>query len=619
MISTAFMMPPADAGAPMPPSDAERRQLGRLMTSDGLTPVFQPILDLRNRGYLGFEALIRGPAGTPWQMPAALFDLAERCGQTSEFSRRCREVALEGFARLALPGMLFINVSASCLADPRFLDSDTTRLLERLGLPPRRIVIEITENQQVADFSAFRDVLAAYRRIGYRIAVDDLGEGFSNLRMWSEVRPDFVKIDRHFISGIADDAMKFHLVKAMHELAEISHAQLIAEGIETEAEFATVRDLGIDFGQGFLIARPAPDPERDPSQAVAELLARSQRIVFPQVTATARTVCSLIRKVPPVAPTTSNEELYARFETSPELMVIPVVDAAGLPLGLVNRYSLTDRFARPFRRELFGRKPCTLLMDAQPLVLDHRTAIQEAGRMLGQSAQHHMLDGFIISEDGRYRGVGSTQDLMVLITDMQMRAARYANPLTQLPGNVPINEHIDRLLEGAAPFIACYCDIDNFKPYNDAYGYRRGDEIIQYLGALLTRHCDPRLDFLGHIGGDDFVLLLQQPHWQESLELVVAEFQHGMGAFLSAEHLTLGGYWGEDRRGKAVFHLPPTLSVGCVPVGPGEFHSHHEVAAAMSMAKKQAKKKHGGRHLFIERRHYGGVPRPVEPLSTAPH
>ncbi|CAB1368724.1 GGDEF domain-containing protein [Denitratisoma oestradiolicum] len=584
-------------------TSADQQCLSRLITEEQmLTPVFQPILDLRTRSYLGFEALIRGPENSPWRMPADLFNLAERDGRSMEFSRRCREVQLEDFARQHLPGTLFINVSARCLADPRFLNGATARLLERLELSPHRIVIEITENQQVEDFSSFKDVLSAYRRLGYRIAVDDLGEGFSNLRMWSEIRPDFVKIDRHFISGIADDAMKFHLVKAMHELAEISQAQLIAEGIETEAEFATVRDLGIEFGQGFLIARPVTDPERTPNKAVNELLARNQRIVFPQATTTARTIRSLMREVTPVTPTTSNEELYAHFEANPELMVVPVVEGAGVPLGLVNRYSLTDRFARPFRRELFGKKPCTLMMDAQPLVLDHRISVQEAGRLLGQSAQHHMLDGFVISEDGRYRGIGSTQDLMVLITDMQIRAARYANPLTQLPGNVPINEHIDRLLEGSAPFIACYCDIDNFKPYNDAYGYRRGDEIIQYLGGLLSRHCDHRLDFLGHVGGDDFVLLLQQSQWLKSLETVVAEFQRGMDAFLSAEHLGLGGYWGEDRKGQAIFHLPPGLSIGCVPVGPGEFHSHHEVSASMSQAKKQAKKKHGGQHLFIERR-----------------
>ena len=126
----------------------------------------------------------------------------------------------------------------------------------------------------------------------------------------------------------------------------------------------------------------------------------------------------------------------------------------------------------------------------------------------------HINDGFILTEQGCYLGIAETQDLMVQITEMQISSARYANPLTQLPGNVPVNEHTERLLQKGSLFTACYVDIDHFKPYNDIYGYRRGDEIIQMLGRILVETCDERVDFVGHIGGDDFVILLQSPDWQ---------------------------------------------------------------------------------------------------------
>ena len=263
---------------------AERRNLEQfheVFDNCLLTAVFQPILDFRARNYLAFEGLIRGPVDTPLHSPIALFDMARKAGVNTEFERLCREVVLRGFAALRLPGKLFINVSINCLADPHFMNGHTARLLEEIGLRPQQIVIELTENQHVSDFSALRDVLAAYRKLGYQIAVDDLGEGFSNLRMWSEVRPEFVKIDRHFISGIADDALKFSLVRAMHEIAEASDCRVIAEGIETEAEFATVRDLGIAFGQGFLIARPDARPAYGCNELVQEMISRSQVIVFP--------------------------------------------------------------------------------------------------------------------------------------------------------------------------------------------------------------------------------------------------------------------------------------------------------------------------------------------------
>ena len=196
---------------------------------------------------------------------------------------------------------------------------------------------------------------------------------------------------------------------------------------------------------------------------------------------------------------------------------------------------------------------------------------------------------------------GKPLGLMTLITDMQITAARYANPLTQLPGNVPINEHIDRLIGNGSSFVACYCDLDHFKPYNDHYGYRQGDQLIQLLGSILSRVCDPRLDFVGHIGGDDFMLLMQSDDWQQKLAHTLHLFADGIGSMSDENHRQQGGYWGEDRRGNAIFHALPTLSIGCLIAGNGDFHSHHEVSAAVSAAKKQAKKINGN-SLFVERR-----------------
>jgi GGDEF domain-containing protein len=219
-----------------------------------------------------------------------------------------------------------------------------------------------------------------------------------------------------------------------------------------------------------------------------------------------------------------------------------------------------------------------------------------------------MLDGFVVTEQGRYVGMGGTQALMSLITDMQIRAARYANPLTQLPGNVPINEHIDRLLESNSVFVAAYCDLDHFKPYNDTYGYRRGDQVIQFLGEVLRKASDRRRDFVGHVGGDDFVMVMQSTTWQEAVSQAIDNFDKGVRSFATDEHIGQGGYWGEDRRGQPVFHPLPSLSIGVVVAEPGMFQSHHEVSAAISAAKKQAKKKANGSGLFIERRKIGNAP-----------
>lgn len=564
--------------------------------------VFQPILGFGSHRFIGYEGLIRGPADSPLHSPLTLLGMAQECGLTMEFERLCRVTILREFARLDLPGRLFLNVSAGCLADPHILSDESIRLLHELRLRPDRIVVEITENEEVADFGALRDVLEYYREQGFRIAIDDLGEGFSNLRMWSEVKPDLVKIDRHFIHGIAADPLKHRLVSAMRDIAESAHVELVAEGIEDAADFIALRDLGITHGQGFLIGHPLERPATEPAPETLELLNRCGLSVFPargaRPDATAR---QLSQPVEPLLPHTPNNEVYERFEADPKQIVLPVIHPDGSPLGLINRYSLIDRFARPFRREVYGRRPCTLFMNDNPIRVDHAMPIQELGRLFGRVEPHQMIDGFVLTENGRYHGIGSTQALMGLITDMQIRAARYANPLTQLPGNVPINEHIDRLLTNAVEFVVCYCDLDHFKPFNDTYGYRQGDQLIQLLAGILARHCDTLGDFVGHIGGDDFILLMQSSDWQARCLAILADFDREVERVITDEHARQGGYHAEDRRGQRVFHPIPSLSIGALVVAPHNFNNHHEVSGAVGLAKKEAKKT-AGSSLFVERR-----------------
>lgn len=592
--------------------DNELAELNRIIAGGQLCPVFQPIIDFRARAPLGYEALIRGPQDGALHRPTQLFAVARRNGLGLELEHACREASLRAFARLGLPGRLFLNATPGCLLDLRMMDGDTRELLAELGLAPNRIVIELTENQSITDVPGMQEALLHYRSRGFKFAIDDLGEGFSNLRMWSEVRPEFVKIDKHFVNGIADDRMKFHFVRAMQDLAETCKSSLVAEGIERAADFLCIRDMGIACGQGWFIARPAVEPARQLPPHVVTALAQSPLSFSPlsSGTATPPTAGSLLRHVEPLPHNANNEMAIARFEANPELGVLPVVNGTQ-PVGVINRHSMIDRFARPFRRELFGKKCCDLFMDQVPLVVDEHAGIQELAMMMALAPKHYMLDGFIITSAGHYAGMGSAHDLMATITEMQISAARYANPLTQLPGNVPINEHIDRMLTTGTEFVAAYLDIDNFKPYNDTFGYRRGDDVIQLLSQLICESVDQRIDFVGHIGGDDFFVIFQSTDWENRCWQLVSSFAERVESMTSPEESAHGGYMADNRRGEFGFQRLPTLSVGAVRVMPGQCESHREVAAAASAAKKQAKKRTKessggiGGSVFIERRRLG--------------
>ncbi len=580
--------------------------LRRLMDDRGLHSVYQPILDVRKGNYLACEALIRGPEGSELHTPGALFAAAaaEQC--THELEWLAVETAIQQFAEQHCALRLFLNMSISCLHASRKRLVAIRQDLLRLGVPPSRIVIELTENESVTDFSDLQETLQDFRRIGIQIAMDDMGEGFSNLRMWSEVRPEFVKIDRHFVTGIDTDPLKLHFVRAMHEIADACGSALIAEGVETEEQLAVLRDIGIPYLQGFGIARPQRVIVTVPNGAHPAAAATDNGILLlpsrPHSERRAPRIDQILHEVRPVSPDTDNDAVYRIFEHQPALNVVPVVDN-GQPVGLITRSSLIDRFARPFRRELYGKRSCTMVMDP-PLLFDEAQSAQDVAQTIGSLRSTEVCDTIVITREGQYRGIGFLRELMAIITDMQIRAARYANPLTQLPGNVPINEQMDRLIEAEQDFVAAYCDLDHFKPYNDAYGYRRGDQMIQHVGALLTEAAADHEDFVGHVGGDDFIVLMQSCDWEARLRRVIDEFDAALPRHVTnAMHIAAGGYCGEDRRGGAVFHPLPALSIGCVIVQPGTFASHHDVSAALSEAKKEAKRMPGS-VLFIERRQY---------------
>jgi GGDEF domain-containing protein len=305
-------------------------------------------------------------------------------------------------------------------------------------------------------------------------------------------------------------------------------------------------------------------------------------------------------EVPPLTPETSNWKVERRFLEERELQSIPVVKD-GAPVGLITRHAFLDIMLKPFSREVYGKKPVATLMDRNILVLDHRTTLHELSRLIVESDPRHILHGYVLTRDGAYAGMGSGHDLMREITQMQITAARYANPLTGLPGNVPINEHMNDLLRQGLPFVACYCDLDHFKPYNDVYGYGRGDEVIHWTGELLRAWSEPELDFVGHIGGDDFMVIFRSTDWEERCLGLLEAFDRGRDRFFCAADLGRGGYLGEDRSRQVVLHPLLSLSVGAVRSSPGLFQSHHEISSAAAIAKKEAKRG-AGSVLFLERR-----------------
>lgn len=590
-----------------------RLHLEDILAHGRVSSLLQPILDLVDGKVMGYEALSRGPSNSPLHAPQSLFRVAEQNGLTAVLDQACMNEAFKTCARLGLTGQLFVNLSPTSLLNANFSPEALLTSLDGSGIESSRLVIEITENSGNLDYSDLRQATSRLRDAGIEVAMDDLGEGFSSLRLWSELKPDFVKIDKHFISGIHDDPHKIQFVRSMTQLAEGAGTRVIAEGVETVSELAVLLDIGIRFVQGYLIGRPSPIPVRMPPREVEACLQSGKVNVFSLPRGRDNLQASaakLVITVPFATPTTPSQEILDLMTTQPDLYALAVVDD-GTPVGIIHRPALLNRFVGLYGRELFGKKPCTDFMDANPLIVDKATRISDLSELVVKKGKAAFTQGFIITDAGHYLGMGSGFDLMREVSEMQIIAARYANPLTGLSGNVPIQEHTERLLINEQSFVIAYFDLDQFKPYNDVYGFRRGDDVIKLLAKILRECSNTELDFIGHIGGDDFVVLFQSPDWEIRCLNMLARFDDECLALFNAEHIETKGYPSEDRRGNMTFHSLVSLSIGAVHINPDHFHHYHEVARAATEAKHMAKRVDGS-NLFIDQRQT-----PFEPPSIS--
>lgn len=571
--------------------------LRKLLERQKLHFVFQPIVDIARSTVLGYEALMRGPAGTPLERPDDLLRVAKHCGLACELEIAACKGAIREFAGLQLPGKLFLNLSAPLIAAfGREGGGELLRCAVDAGLSPARLILELTEHERVEDTAALQTAFANLAGQGVGLALDDFGDGRSSLRLWAQLKPQMVKLDKFFVRGIHRDSRNVEVVRAILNLCAAFGTPLVAEGVEETEELAVLRDLGCHFGQGYLFGRPAARPEADFGEAARAVLRSSKIAVLPNSAPRpdmAETVGRLKVPAPTIAASACNEDLMQLFTDHPALQAVAVVDRH-YPVGLVNRRNFVDKFAQRYSREIYGRRPCTLFMNPTPLRVEASAPIDSLIAVLTGDDQRYLYEGFILTEDGRYAGLATGESLVRAVTERRIEAARHANPLTFLPGNIPITEHIRRLLDAGVGFAAAYFDLNNFKPYNDLYGYWRGDEMIKLAAQLIVANVDPSQDFVGHVGGDDFVVLFQSEDWHLRCERIVHSFNRRARELFDESELTRNGFESEDRRGFKAFFPLTTIAAGVVQVSDGRFLGPEEVASAAAAAKKAAKQSGSG-------------------------
>jgi diguanylate cyclase (GGDEF)-like protein len=551
-----------------------------------IRPVYQPIVNLSSGRIFAWEALVRGPENSVFQSPTALFDYAEDIGEIFMLEKRCREAAIGSFGPFQPGQKLFLNIHPKTMVDPAFSPGETRKLLDRAGLSPEDVVFEITERHAIRDFTLFYETLAHYRNQGYMVAVDDVGTGYSGLASIAEIRPDFLKIDMSFVRGIDSDPVKRALVETFVTFAEKIGCKIIAEGIETPTELSSLMSMNTHFGQGFHLSRPAfPKPQVD-IQLPAWSLRRSSPAREVKCSIPVSEVAEPPYQVPPGGVVREVRTLCAGEEA---ISALAVTDD-GKPVGLVMSHHLDRALSSQYGMSLYYHRTVDRIMDASPLVVDERTPVEVVAKRAMNRERSKIYDHILVTRAGKLTGIVSVQKMLDTLAAVQVEMAKGANPLTGLPGNLSIEREIEARASAECGFTIVYADLDNFKVYNDIYGFKHGDNIILLLARILAwavRKHGGESSFLGHVGGDDFVGIVPILEAERICLSVTRCFKRLAPGHYNEQDRARGMVVGKDRNG--VEREFPLVSVSLAMVDCGRGCSLGTIAQRSAEMKKFAK------------------------------
>jgi diguanylate cyclase (GGDEF)-like protein len=239
---------------------SESAHLARVIAGGLLRAAYQPVVDLQTGAVIGYEGLTRPMPESGYSNPGELFAAADHAGRTVELDYACAETVIGQSGSLAPDHMLSVNLSPRTLEGPQFSAEWLVELARAHGIEPPRMIVELTEHENIEDLPRLQRNLLALQRAGVRVAIDDVGAGNAGLRMLSQFRFDIVKVDLSLIQSGAQHDSSRAVLTSLRDLATRWGAYVVAEGLETIDQLRVVRELGLAAGQGYLLGKPMPEP-----------------------------------------------------------------------------------------------------------------------------------------------------------------------------------------------------------------------------------------------------------------------------------------------------------------------------------------------------------------------
>lgn len=512
---------------------------------------FQPIIYSHSGKIYAVEALLRNVNEIPGLMSIDdLFDLAFNDDYLYELDLQLREKAISKFAKIKQSNLkLFYNLDNRIIYNKNYSQGNTAKILKKYNLNKDSICFELSEKGTAIEQNALSTMLQRYKESGYKIAIDDFGIGVSGLKLLYFSEAHIIKLDRFFITNIDQDSKKKLFCSSIIEMAHIMGMQVIAEGIETAKEFYTCKDIGADFIQGYLVQKPTTNIDKiekiynNICSLISEDKRASQNNFIDE---------KFIENILSLNVNTSLYHLFLHFKENTKSHFVPITDEFGNFLGIIYESDIKKISYSQYGLSLAQNRTfsSTLLKYIKPaLSVEISWGIDKILEIYNLNSNNSL--GIFITSSDKYIGFINLNSLLTLSYKRNIEIATNQNPLTKLPGNNQIEKFIDKSFKKNQKDIThiIYFDFNDFKPFNDIYGFRQGDRAILIFSELLQKRY-PKDSFIAHIGGDDFFVGLKNKDKEDVFELtsnVQDEFRNSAKNIYSKEDKKNGFIISKDR------------------------------------------------------------------------
>ncbi|RQD69892.1 MAG: GGDEF domain-containing protein [Tindallia sp. MSAO_Bac2] len=368
--------------------------------------------------------------------------------------------------------------------------------------------------------------------------------------------------------------------------------------IDTPEALEFVRHQKITCGAGSSLHAPVKHFHQAKSYPVKAV---ESNYAPPAMLSSTITAGQILKTAPTVSGGSHGFRIKEIFDKEPFLEGIVVLDASRKPTGLIMREQFYRHLSRQYGYEIFMSRPIHLIMVNNPLVVHDRTPISEVGELAMRRPKERLYDYVIIESKDQFAGVVSIRELLIQISEMNVSIAKYSSPLTGLPGNKLINEELLKALSSEFSSVL-YFDLDYFKAYNDLYGFEKGDQVIRLLAQIIQKNLllnSEENAFLGHVGGDDFVVILNHHNAESFCQQIIQEFDAAVRSHYHQKDLLQGYLLSVNRKGEKEFTPLVSVSIAVLPVKKNQYQSLELLTEAAALGKKMAKAISGSSYYIL--------------------